>query len=556
MKITTKISMNRDTLIKIGAVVVIIIFAVVGIKGCNDDKQVENAISNVTIEKNQVNEVVLSMVPVKTLNPLVSTDEDVFYINKLIYSSLFTFDSNMKPVGDLAKEYTFKGDTLTIKLASAKWHDGKTVDAEDVAFTVDAIKAIGEKGEYFEKADKIDSVSGSGSNLKITFKDSDDKSLSYLSFPILPEHKFDSAYSVKTETEDFKPIGSGMFKYVSYDATKEMKLKKNDTYYGKKANSDLRIRVVKANSNRTKMAETSNITAFLDERANRVTKITKKNIKIKNFISNQVEFIGFNFNNELLTNKNLRKAIAYGLDVDKVIEENYYNSLKQSDSLYYPNYLGSEKLDKPYGYSVDDASKLLKDEKFVDENDDKILDSEDGKPLKFKLIVDKNNKNRIGVAQELQGSMDRLGIDIEIAELETKVYKDALKKGNFDLYIGGMVLDESIDMRNLLKTEGEFNFTKYSDEKVDGLLDDLFSGKTEEENLQAVNELKKYLNEELPYYCIGYKTYGIVKSPVLNGDLTPNFINPYGGIETWYCEYEKRVEDKTEVETPEKDKTK
>ena len=152
--------------------------------------------------------------------------------------------------------------------------------------------------------------------------------------------------------------------------------------------------------------------------------------------------------------------------------------------------------------------------------------------------------------------MDRLGIDIEIAELETKVYKNALKKGNFDLYIGGMILDESLDMRNLLKTEGEFNFTKYSDEKVDELLDDLFSGKTEEENLQAVNELKKYLNEELPYYCIGYKTYGIVKSPVLNGDLTPNFINPYGGIETWYCEYEKRVEDKTEVETPEKDKTK
>lgn len=550
MKISTKISMNRDNLIKIGAVIVIIIFAVVGIKGCNDDKQVENAINNVTIEKNKVNEVVLSMEPAKTLNPLVSTDEDVFYISKLIYSSLFTFDENMKPIGDLAKSYSFSGDTLTIKLNSAKWHDGKSVDADDVAFTFDAIKAIGKDGGYYEKIDKIESVSGSGSNLKVTFKDSSDMSLSYLSFPILPEHKFDSTYDLKSDTEDFKPVGSGMFKFKSYDATKEMKLSKNENYYGEKAVSDLRIRVVKASSNKTKMAETSNITVFFDKRANREAKITKKDIKIKNFVSNQLEYIGFNFNNELLTNKNLRKAIAYGLDVDKIIEENYYNSLKQSDSLYYPEYLGSTKLDKPYEYSIDDASKLLKDEKFADENDDKILDSEDGKALKFKLIVNKNNKNRVGVAEELKDSLKSLGIDIEISQLDTKAYQNALKKGNFDLYIGGMILDESMDMRNLLKSDGEFNYTKYTDEKVDGYLDDLFSGNTDEENLETVNKLKEYLNEELPYYCIGYKTYGIVKSPVFNGDLTPNFVNPYSGINSWYCEYEKRVEDDTEVETP------
>ncbi|MDQ9778236.1 hypothetical protein RF400_06405, partial [Acinetobacter baumannii] len=77
------------------------------------------------------------------------------------------------------------------------------------------------------------------------------------------------------------------------------------------------------------------------------------------------------------------------------------------------------------------------------------------------------------------------------------------------LYIGGMILDESMDMRNLLKSDGEFNYTKYTDEKVDGYLDDLFSGNTDEENLETVNKLKEYLNEELPYYCIGYKTYGI-----------------------------------------------
>ena len=122
--------MNKEKKIKlIILIALIVILGLLGFRECANKEKVEDAINNVEIEKNRVNEITLSMVPVKTLNPLVSTDEDIFYISKLIYSSLYTFDKNMTPVGDLAKNYEFNGDTVNISLKNAKWHDGKNVDA-------------------------------------------------------------------------------------------------------------------------------------------------------------------------------------------------------------------------------------------------------------------------------------------------------------------------------------------------------------------------------------------------------------------------------------------
>lgn len=547
--------MNKEKKIKlIILIALIVILGLLGFRECANKEKVEDAINNVEIEKNRVNEITLSMVPVKTLNPLVSTDEDIFYISKLIYSSLYTFDKNMTPVGDLAKNYEFNGDTVNISLKNAKWHDGKNVDADDVEFTVDAIKAIGEKGEYYEKADKIESVSGSGTNVKIEFKDENDMSLSYLSFPILPEHKFDGTYALKKDVDDFKPVGSGRFEFSSYDASKAMILKKNKDYYGEEAVSDLKIKVVKTSSNRTKMTETSNISVFLDKDMNRDSKITKKDIKIKNFVGNQVEFIGFNFQNPALANKEIRHALAYAIDIDKIIEEDYYNSAVKSDSLYFQNYLGTEKIKEEYKFNIDKAVEILKDEEFKDTNDDGILEGKDGQKLKFKMIVNSSEPQRVEAAENIIDVLKELNIEVELSTLDEAAYLKALKTGSFDLFIGGMSLDESLNMRDLLITDGQLNFIKYSNEEVDKHVNNLMSGDTAEENTATINELKKILNEELPYYCIGYKTFGIVKAPVFNGNINANFSNPYNGIENWYCEYEKRIVEDKKLEQPKEGK--
>lgn len=83
-----------------------------------------------------------------TLNPLVSQSEDIYYISKLIYDGLFELDDNLNAAPKLVESYEVDTEkaSISIKLKkNIKWHSGNTLKAEDVRFTVNAIKQAGSK---------------------------------------------------------------------------------------------------------------------------------------------------------------------------------------------------------------------------------------------------------------------------------------------------------------------------------------------------------------------------------------------------------------------------
>ena len=70
-----------------------------------------------------------------TINPLLNNHDE---LPDLIFSGLMKYDTNGKPVEDLAESYTFDKDTntYTFKLRDGvKWHDGEAYNAEDVVYT-------------------------------------------------------------------------------------------------------------------------------------------------------------------------------------------------------------------------------------------------------------------------------------------------------------------------------------------------------------------------------------------------------------------------------------
>ena len=94
------------------------------------------------VEYQPMKTVYLAMDRVETLNPLVSSDSDVFYISQLVYSSLFRLDENLNIEPDLVKSYKTSPSegSVSIKLRQdVKFSDGSSLTAADVSYTVNRI---------------------------------------------------------------------------------------------------------------------------------------------------------------------------------------------------------------------------------------------------------------------------------------------------------------------------------------------------------------------------------------------------------------------------------
>ena len=83
---------------------------------------------------------------IDTLNPVVSSSEDTFYISKLIYNSLFDYTDDLNVQPELAESYEVNTDRAYVDITlkdGVLWHDGTELTAGDVRFTVNAIKSYG-----------------------------------------------------------------------------------------------------------------------------------------------------------------------------------------------------------------------------------------------------------------------------------------------------------------------------------------------------------------------------------------------------------------------------
>ncbi|RMF71669.1 MAG: hypothetical protein D6738_13425, partial [Acidobacteria bacterium] len=74
----------------------------------------------------------------RSLDPIRAPDLDGWRLARLIGDSLVDVDATARPVTRLARRWAWDDDgtTLTFELRpGARWHDGRPVTAEDVAFT-------------------------------------------------------------------------------------------------------------------------------------------------------------------------------------------------------------------------------------------------------------------------------------------------------------------------------------------------------------------------------------------------------------------------------------
>ncbi len=150
-----------------------------------------------------------------------------------VYSTLMSLDPDAVPYPDLAERYELTPDGLqyTFHLRKGvKFHNGDELTAEDVKFTFDRLKAPNSGYSYGSQVETIKEVVAD-SPAQVTFKLSKPTGpfLVYMAFPgssIVPKKLVEAGHDLNAN-----PVGSGPFKFVSYQPRSMVKFAKNPDFY-------------------------------------------------------------------------------------------------------------------------------------------------------------------------------------------------------------------------------------------------------------------------------------------------------------------------------------
>ena len=148
------------------------------------------------------------------------------------------------------------------------------------------------------------------------------------------------------------------------------------------------------------------------------------------------------------------------------------------------------------------------------------------KDVTFKIIVNKNNTERVKAANIISNNLDEIGIKTEIKDLNEDEMKKALDEKDYDLALMGCELPAVSDATYVLNQLG------YSDKKLDKYLKKLQNATSEDEVKKIYKNIQKYVKEKAIFISFVILDDYVVLNGRLKGNLNSNDFNVYSGINT------------------------
>lgn len=547
----------RRSKIKLLAVVLTIVFSVVGCSNTSNEEGTTEEIENNIQKSNYIH---LTMLFPETINPILNTDKSVAYIMNLIYDGLFEIDENYNVENRLVEEYNMSSDgkSINIKLVSdAKWHDGSDVTSKDVSFTVDLIKKNSDS-PYSDLVSNIKSINIQDSeNFTILLNENDPFIVEKLTFPIVSSNELSSVSTKSLSENKYNYIGSGPYKIKEYVERQHIILEKNEDYFGDLSENrkEIFIKLVPDKESQTEMVLSldSDIASINIGELSKFE--NKKEFNITDYEGRDYEMVIFNYDNEYLNNKDFRKAIISSIDREKIIKEAYvgYATLSNfplsTTSKYYNGDIKSIEYNKENALKYLSAGLKTVTESTESETQDEqksedlngIVEDNTGsaksntelskneikeilKEINLKIIVSADNDERLKVANIISSNLSSIGIKTTIEELDDKDMSTALSNKEYDLALIGYSLSSVPDARGIIES------CNIKDEQLSSYISTLGNSKSEDETKRVYNQIQKYVVDNASFISLGVLDNFIVTNKRLEGTIYPNDFDIYKGI--------------------------
>ena len=386
----------------------------VALGACSGDKAGESS-SQITIGIPQ--DIEDSLDPHKAV--AAGTKEVLFNL----YEGLVKPDSSGELQPALASDYSVSEDAVTYTFTlrdGVKFHDGSTVTAEDVKYSIDRC-ADTTNGEPLVAAySNIQSVNiVDEDTVEVVLKTPDSDFLANMTTAIIP---------ASNESPDTNPIGTGPYQYVSRSPQENFVLKKFEDYWGTPANIENVTFKVCANADSIVMnLQGGSIDMFARLTTTQASQLGDQ-FEVLEGTMNLVQALYLNNAAEPFNDERVRKALCYAVDpqgIMDLISDGKGTRIGSSMFPAFEKYYMPE-LSDMYSQDFDRARELL---------------SEAGYPdgFTFTITVPSNYQQHIDTAQVLAEQLKNIGVTakIELVEWETWV-SEAYTNRNFQATVVGV----------------------------------------------------------------------------------------------------------------------
>lgn len=475
-----------------------------------------------------------------SIAPWVSNDLNSAMLANLYLPTLMVTDEKGNKIPYLIKEYKMSDDakeyTITI-YDGINWHDGVPFTAEDIAFTSEYMvkHKLGYAADMFanvEKAEVVDKTT-----VKFHLKKPQVNFLSQVGFwvSIMPKHIFEKVDDPMNFNYD--GTGYGPFKLKEYKKGEYYTLERVPNWplanNGQGAYLETVTFRVFPDHNALVLAmkngEVNVIASAMPVASQKQLEASPDKFGVLKVMSLGYGYFGFNYKNELLKDKNVRKAIAMTIDRDALVNTALQGGAVKMETPISPVYTDLVKSNIKFPpFDIEGAKKVLEDAGYKLNKDG--VREKNGKKLEFELIYRTTTVNVDSTVNIFKANAEKAGIKINLKPVDNATYTDrVVKQRNFDINFieWGVIDDADSSLATIYKSDAALNFMGYKNEKIDELLEKVQYEPDYQKRVEMMNEFQKEFVEELPTVNVYVKINAYGYSKDFEGwSLTPGLFGP------------------------------
>lgn len=442
-----------------------------------------------------------------SLHPILAENRANLALSSLLYEPLFELNPRFEAEGVLCSNWTVSQDGLiwTFSLRpDVTFSDGTPLSGEIAAAALNTARTS--PSRYASRLSGIAAVSGEGLTLTVTLNEPNGNLPVLLDIPI----PLDNSQ---------RPCGTG--RYVLTETPDGLSLTARPDH---RLGTDLPVEEIPlksvARSDELILSFESGDVALVDVDLMGTNSLGYSgSYETWDYATTSMLYLGFNTHSGVCRSAEVRRALALGIDRESIAQVDFARHAVPAELPVHP--------DSPLYDTQTAAALSYAPEELINRLEQLSLS---GRTLT--LLVNSENAARIHAAERIAQQLSWTGMSVSVEKLAFEDYTLALQRGEFDLYLGEVVLTADFDLSALLLPGAPLNYGGWSDSTFPTLLSQFRASQGLLRSIHA-KSLYDFLTQEVPIAPICFKNGCVLTRWGRLSGLEPVRGNVFYHLEGW-----------------------